>query len=73
MGVGNSRGGWKEYQRLTVAGNRTVGDWVGKKMKILIAKVGLAFKLFFSHHFLTMKTTVLRTFVYTVKVKWKEK
>ena len=33
MGVGNSRGDWKEYQRLTVVGNGIVGDWVGKKWK----------------------------------------
>ena len=32
-------------------------------------QVGVTFKLLFFFSFLTMKTTVLRTFEYTVKVK----
>ena len=78
--VWNSRDDWKKYLKLIVVGEgegRKLGGW--KKMKSLMARcvggwggggaVGVTFKLLFFFSFLTMKTTVLRTFEYTVKVK----
>ena len=61
-GVWISRGGWKKYQKLIVWGLREGGG-------LEYRGVGLAFKIAFFFPFVTMKTTVFRTFAYTVKVK----
>ena len=66
----NSRGGWKKYQKLIVGGK--VGIVGGlEKTKNFNSRRGwlLNFLIAFFFPFLTMKTAVLRTLVYTVKVK----
>ena len=71
----NSRGGWKKNKKLIVGREGGRGGRWWKKLKILI--VGgwgvLALKLFFFLPFLTMKSAAFRIFVYTVKVKEKQK
>ena len=57
----------EKYKILIVRGIGIVGG--SKKLKALIVRRGLAFKSLFSFLFLTMKTAVLRIFVYTVKAK----
>ena len=64
----NSRGDWKKYQRLIVGGIGIVGV-----VEKIVAVGGGGGSIAFFFPFLTMKTTVLRTFVYTVKAKQKQK
>ena len=59
----------EKYEILIVRGRGIGIVGVSKKLKALIVRRGLAFKSLFSFLFLTMKTAVLRIFVYTVKAK----
>ena len=62
--------GWNKHKKLIVGeGGGGWNSWEGwKKVTILVAREKVSL-IAFSFPFLTMKTTVLRTFVYMVKVK----
>ena len=62
----NSRGAWKKYQKLIIGVVRIVG---GLEKTENFNNRGVGFQTVFFFPFLTMKTTGLRTFVYTRKVK----